>query len=152
MQKAVFLAAVLFFSVGGFAQAGGGSPPPGGDMVGSDHTVTPRGGVRQQPNQSPNQNQEMTNTGGTTTGYERSPAKAGSSIHGSAQAQQNIGTEGLQGKSSATAGRRRARNRKQSAEDSGAQSQQSSAARTSTSAGHQHSHKKRKSTPKTQPK
>jgi len=116
----LLLAGVLAVSACGFAQSGS-TPPPGGDMVGSDRAVTPRAGTHGQLSPSPNQNQQMTNTGGTTTGFERAPAKAGASIHETQQAQQNVGTKGVQGEMSATAGRRRAHHQKYSVEDTGAE-------------------------------
>lgn len=81
--------------------------PPGGDMVGSDRNLQ-RGDIRTSPSPSPDQNQVMTNSTGSSTGYQKVPAYSGTSVDESRTRQSTSGPSGLQGQTSATAGRRRA--------------------------------------------
>ena len=112
---AIMAALLLSGSILVFAQAGGGQAPPGGDMVGSDHqTQRPGHASRSDPEQT----QRMTNTMGTTRGDEHQPAYAGRSTHASVASQSESGVKGQQGKTAATAARRRSHNQTQSAYDS----------------------------------
>ncbi|MGI9103216.1 MAG: hypothetical protein ACR2IF_12335 [Terriglobales bacterium] len=99
MQTLSWITFLLLFSALAFAQGGAQRTPPGGDTVGSDRPVT-RNDIRTEPNPSPDQNQRMTQSSGTSSGYENTPAYAGSST---SQAQQPHQT--------ATGSRRRAHNR-----------------------------------------
>lgn len=78
--------------------------PPGGDMVGSDRPMS-HNDVRTEPAVSPDANQQITNTNGTSSGYEGNPAYAGSSSYGTASAVRND-RSGMRGQASATDARR----------------------------------------------
>lgn len=104
MRRLAFLIAVLFLCAG-FALAQ--KTPPGGDMVGSDHAMG-RNGVRTEPAVTPDANQRVTGTNGSSSGYDQNPTFAGSSSYGTATAVNSPGREGMQGQTSATAGRRQA--------------------------------------------
>lgn len=80
--------------------------PPGADTLGSDHPVA-RNGVRSEPTATPDANQRLTNTSGSSSGYEANPAFAGSSSYGTAAAVNND-RSGMHGQAAATAARRRA--------------------------------------------
>ncbi len=80
--------------------------PPGGDTVGSDRPVS-RNDVRSSPTASPDANSRMTQSAGTTSGYENTPAYAGSSTYSTGTAQGSPGAEGMGGQTAATAARRR---------------------------------------------
>ena len=81
--------------------------PPGGDMVGSSRPQA-QGGVRTSPAVTPDANQRITGTTGTSSGYENNPAYSGSSTYGTATAMQSPGKTGMSGQTAATAARRRA--------------------------------------------
>ena len=111
MRRLVLLMAVLLLSAGvALAQ----KTPPGGDMVGSDRPGG-RSDVRSAPTASPDANQQLTGTTGSSSGYEQNPAFAGSSTYGTASSVNND-RSGMQGQTTATAARRRAyRNRRSTA-------------------------------------
>ena len=111
MRRLALLAALLLAgSTFLFAQA---APPS--DTLGADHNTQRPGNVSRSDAQ---QNQRSTNTTGTTTGNEQQPSYAGQSIHSTVAAQSANGATGQQGKTSATAARRRSHNQTQSAYDS----------------------------------
>ena len=103
MRRLIILLAVLLFSAGmALAQ----KTPPGADTLGSDHPMA-RNGVRSEPTATPDANQRLTNTNGSSSGYDADPAFAGSSVYGTASAVNND-RSGMQGQTTATAARRRA--------------------------------------------
>ena len=75
----VFLAVLLFSAGMALAQ----KTPPGADVLGSDRPVS-RNGVRSEPTATPDANQRITNTNGSSSGYNANPAFAGSSTYGTA--------------------------------------------------------------------
>ncbi len=105
MRTLSWITLLLLSAALAFAQGGVQRTPPGGDTVGSDRPVT-RNDIRTEPSPSPDQNQRMTQSSGTSSGYEKTPAYAGSSSENTAQAQQS--SRGVSGQTAATAGRRRA--------------------------------------------
>ncbi len=107
MRRSLTLAALLLFIASFGIALRAQNTPPGGDMVGSDRPVT-RDDVRSSPTASPDANQRMTHSSGTSSGYENTPAFAGRSTDSTATAQQSPGRSGMQGQTSATAGRARA--------------------------------------------
>ncbi len=107
MRRVLFIGLLLLMGglVAGAQEAQ--RTPPGGDMVGSDRSLH-SDDIRTMPSPSPDQNQRMTGSAGTSTGYEKVPAYGGTSID-EARTRQSTGSPvGLQGQASATAGRRRA--------------------------------------------
>jgi hypothetical protein len=111
MRRFALIAALLLAgSMFAFAQS---SPPS--DTLGADHNTQRPGNVSRSDAQ---QNQRSTNTKGTTSGNEQQSSYAGQSIHSTTAAQSTSGAEGQQGKTAATAARRRSHNQTQSAYDS----------------------------------
>ena len=110
-RSAVITALLVASSPLWWAQAGGGQAPPGGDQVGSGRSTQLPG---HSAHSDPQQNQRMTGTMGTTRGNEQQPAYAGHSTHSTVAAQSSSGAVGQQGKTAATAGRRRAHDQAQS--------------------------------------
>lgn len=85
MRRLMISFAMLLFAAGmALAQ----KTPPGADILGSDHPVA-RNGVRSEPTATPDANQRMTNTTGSSSGYDGNPAFAGSSSYGTASAVNN---------------------------------------------------------------
>ncbi len=111
MRTFAFLAALLL--AGSMFVLAQSTPPS--DTLGADHNTQRPGSVSRSDAQ---QNQRSTNTTGTTTGNEQQPSYAGQSIHSTVAAQSTSGAKGQQGKTAATAARRRSHNQTQSAYDS----------------------------------
>ncbi len=72
------LAALAAFLLLSFLPALGQQTPPGPDTLGSRPSNPQAGDIHQAPSTSTDQNQQMTGTEGSTTGYAGQPAFAGS--------------------------------------------------------------------------
>lgn len=81
--------------------------PPGGDMLGSDRPAA-QGGVRTSPAVTPDANQRVSGTLGTSSGYEGTGTYAGSSTYNTGTAVNSHGAQGMAGQTGSTQSRRRA--------------------------------------------
>ncbi len=91
MRKFLLIAALLIAApLLAAAQNSQGRTPPGGDMLGSDRYVQ-NSDINSMPTASPDANQRMTHSAGSTTGYENPPAFAGASSSEYRTPQQGLG-------------------------------------------------------------
>lgn len=109
MRKLLLLAAMLMLS-GGVAMAQRGATTPPSDYGIGNTTTSPNSNVGNSPSMSPDQNQAVTGTRGSTTGDNRArdynPGTAGSGYSQNHSTALGQGTTGASESTSATSGRR----------------------------------------------